>query len=459
VSAKDRTRQDVDRGHAPVDRAHAPGLGPAPSFAPPALEETQIGGVRAAVVRAPRLEFCLLQVGVGAGHRFTPARLAGRAAMIGDVLSEGTQALDGTALVDELDGLGAELDVRVDDDEVIVEMVVLARHLERGAALLSELLLEPRFDAEDFERARRQRLASILARRADAGVLAAEAWRAALFGAEHPLGAPPSGTEASLSAMTVDALREAWGDALRAGNLRLAAIGPFDAERTAASLPRLAALPPGAHAAGEVQVPPEGERAPGHRVTIVDRPGSPQTQIRVGHRAVPAGHPDFFALSAMNHPFGGSISSRLSRNLREERGWTYGVRSGFQGGKLHGWFQIASAVESGVAGDAVLEVVAELERLVDGGLRDDEVEFTRAALGRTLLRQYESAGAKAAYAANVGKFMWPPDYPARRLAWIQAMDANALHALARQHLNPASLDVVCVGDRAALERAFSTLTP
>jgi zinc protease len=446
----------VSAGDRP-DRAHAPAPGPPPAFAPPPLELTALGGVRAAVVHAPRLGFAVLQAGVGAGHHHTPAQMAGRAALLGDMLSEGTRTLDGTALVDALDGLGAELDVRVDDDEVIVEMVVLARHLERGAALFEDLVLEPRFDPGDFERARRQRIASIVARRADPGAVAADAWRAALYGAEHALGAPPAGTEESLARMDAETPARAWRDALHADNVRIAATGPLEPERVAGVLPRFAAL----------AARPEGLATPfpaapvphaaARRVTVIDRPGSPQTQIRIGHVAVSASHPDFFSLAALNHPFGGSISSRLALNLRERRGWTYGVQSGFQGGARHGWFQIATAVESGVAAEAAAEIVRELAELVRDGVRADEIEFTRAALGRTLLRQYESAGAKTAYAANVGKYGWPPDYPTRRLAWIQGMDANALHALARRHLAPERVQILCVGERARLEPALHAL--
>lgn len=441
-----------------IDRSRAPDPGPAPAFAPPPLETAALGGVRACVVAAPRLEFVVLQAAVGAGHRFARAREAGRAALTADVLAEGTRALDGTALVDALDGLGGTLDVRVDDDEVLIELVVLARHLRRGADLFEDLLFEPRFDPADFERARRQRLARIEARKADAGAVAADAWRAALFGPEHPLGAPPCGTAVSLAALDVEALAAAWRGALRAENVRLAVTGPVEASALAASLPRLAALEPmerdpAARGTEDAELAPPEAR----RVTVIDRPGSPQTQLRIGHLAVPAAHPDFFPLAALNHPFGGAMTSRLSLNLRERRGWTYGVRSGFLGGLRHGWFQIATAVESGVAASAAAEIVRELENLCTGGVREDEVEFTRAALGRTLLRQYESADAKTAFAANVGKYGWPTDYPARRLAWIQAMQMTELTALAHRHLRPGVLDVVCVGPKDRLDDDLSAL--
>src|SRR5690606_16161005 len=100
----------------------------------------------------------------------------------------------------------------------------------------------------------------------------------------------------------------------------------------------------------------------------------------------------------------GAFTSRLNLNLRERRGWTYGVKSGFSGGLAAGWFQVATAVETGVTAAAIEEIVRELTAFRAHGVRADEVEFARAALARTLLRQYEPAAAKASFAANVAKY-------------------------------------------------------
>jgi zinc protease len=172
---------------------------------------------------------------------------------------------------------------------------------------------------------------------------------------------------------------------------------------------------------------------------------------------VPAGHPDFFALSAVNHPLGGAFTSRLNLNLRERRGWTYGVRSGFSGGAGAGWFQVATAVETGVTAPAIEEIVREIAEFRAGGVAADEADLTRASLARTLLRQYEPAEAKASFAANVVKYNWPRDYPARRLAWLESMDASDLDALARRYIDVSSLHVVCVGDAALLEPSLEGL--
>jgi zinc protease len=417
----------------------------------------EIGVVR---VQVGALPFALLRVSVAAGHRFVAPEECGRAALLADLLAEGSRRLDGNALQRELDQLGATLDVGVDDDEISLELAVLARHQERGVALLLELLLDPRFAAEDFARVQRQRLAELALRRSDARALAEDAWRAALFGAQSASGAPPVGTPESIAGLTRDRLEASWRAALVARGVRVTAVGPpppdrgrdaFDALLQA--LEPLGELTRGdapAPAASVALAPADGLRD--LRVTLVDRPRAPQTEIRLGHRSLPLADPDFYRLVALNHPLGGAFSSRLNRNLRETKGYTYGVRSGFSGGLANGWFQVATAVESGVTRAALEEILAELERFRDGGPLPEEVESTRNALSATFFGQYESARSKAAFASNVGKYGWPADYPERRRRWLLGMSKAELDGLARRHLAAAGLELVCVGDRERLER-------
>ena len=433
-----------------VDRTRAPQPGPAPRLGLPEVwTHGGEGTPRLVGCVVPGLAYGVLSVGVPAGFRLGSPRRdgsdgpAGSAALIAELLSEGTDRVDGTALQDELDGYGATLDVRADDDEIVVEVVALERFLEPAARLLVEVITRPRFEAADVERLKRQRIARLEARAADAAHLAADAWRARIFGAGTRAGRPPGGTPESVAALERDDLLHAWRSAQDPARLRVALVGPLDPGRAAGLLAPLAEAGP------TVRAPePDDDAAlgAGRRLTLVDRPGAPQTHLRVGHLGPAANDPDFYALHALNHPLGGAFSSRLNLNLREDKGWTYGVRSGFVGGLGRGWFQVGAAVQTDVTADAAREIVGELERFRADGVTAEEVEFARLSLSQTLLRQYESAGAKAALVANVGKFGWPPDYPARRLEWLGSMDAGVLDELADRHLRLDRLEVLAVGD-------------
>ena len=440
-----------------VDRSRSPEPGDAPVFRLPVIHTLSCEhGLTAYAAEARNLAFLTLFVAVRAGHSGCPAAQCGRASLLADVLSEGTNKLDGTELQDELDSLGATLGINADDDEIVIGLSVLARHAERGANLLADLMHRPRLDEGDVERAKRQRIARLEARAADPSALAGDAWRALIFGDDHPAGRPPAGTPESINDQTRAGLASAWSDALAAGGTRVAAVGPFDASGFEALVAPIASeLVP-----GEAPTPTTDKTAAlgsRKRITLVDRPGAPQTHIRVGHLGVAASHADYYPLHALNHPLGGCFSSRLNSNLREDKGWTYGVHSGFSGGLLPGWFQVGAAVETGVTAPAVGEILSELEGFRGGGVRPEELEFARKSLSQTLLRQYESAGAKAALATNVGKYGWSPNYPAERLRWLESMTVPILDELAQEHIHTDQIEILCVGDAAAIAPGLRAL--
>ncbi len=443
------------------DRTRPPGPGEAPRFHLPPLWHAELpSGVRA-VGTASRGETATAPPIVSLTLAFPAGRLrettatAGIAALTAAMLREGTAPLDGVALQDELDGLGALFRVPASDDAIELTLVTLTKHLPRACALLEEIALEPRFAKADFEREKERRLVEIDSRRDHPDRVAADAWAAVTWGEDRVGGLPAVGTRATVEAVTRGDVEAFWRRALAPRELRLSLVGGVDAEDLPALFPRLASLADEADPAPTASLAaPLPERVAAY---LVDLPGAPQTHLCVGHPGVAATHPDFFPLIAMNYPLGGgSLSSRLNLNLREEKGWTYGVHSGFDGGLEPGTFRVEAAVHTDATAAAAAEIVRELERFREG-VTDDEVEFTRKSLGRTLLRQYEPLGAKAALAHNVAKYGWPDDYPARRLAWLERMTRADLDDLAARHLHPDRLAVVAVGDGARIRPGLEAL--
>ncbi|MEM7308157.1 MAG: pitrilysin family protein [Planctomycetota bacterium] len=428
-----------------VDRTHAPGAAPAPEFRTPTTwRETLAGGATLVGTQAEPLAFGVLALAADAGQAFVPPGKAGLASLAAEVLLEGTARLDGTELQDELDGLGADLSASAGTDSIVLQLSGLERHLDHAAELLLEVVREPRFDAADVARLKRQRIARLEARASDAARIAGDAWQAIVHGDGTSLGQPSAGTPAAINALTRDELATYWEAALDPAGLRAQIVSAREPERARGLFAGLAEIA----SPGRKLTPDAGESTLGacRRITLVDRPGAPQSYLRVGHLAVPATHPDFYALYVLNHPLGGAFSSRLNLNLREDKGWTYGVRSGFGGGLRPGTFQVAAAVETDASAPAVAEIVRELEELRAGGVTADELEFARESLSQTLLRQYESVGAKAALVSNLAKYGWPADYPARRLAWLAEVSKADLDALAERHLHLDRLEVLAVGD-------------
>jgi zinc protease len=166
----------------------------------------------------------------------------------------------------------------------------------------------------------------------------------------------------------------------------------------------------------------------------------------VGHLSVSSLDPDWYPLQVLNFVLGGNFNSRINLNLREDKGYTYGARSSFEGGPFPGPFTAAAAVHTDATAPALVELLGELERIREG-VTAAELDFAREALTQALLRRYEGSSARLALASNVARYRWPDDYPARQLEELERLTPRDLTELAQRHLDPARLQVLVVGDR------------
>jgi zinc protease len=361
------------------------------------------------------------------------------------MLEEGTQRHSGTELQDELDGLGAELSIRPDDDHLRIELAVLNEHLPRAADLLAEVVRQPRFDEEDFERIRRQRLVDIQTRADRIGEVASEAFAALTYGRETIKGSPEYGTKESIGALSRDDVRRFWREHVHLQDATLSIVGDRDAAGCRELFARLVG-------AGETPTPPAPEMfqsqafPKGIRLHIVDKPGAAQSELRIGHRALARTDPDFFPLFVLNYMLGGSFTSRLNLNLRENKGYTYAVHSNLTGGLTPGNFVVGCAVETAVTGPAVSEVITELKGIHEG-VKASEVDFTRRALAQAIGCSLESAHARLGMLENIARYSFPEDYTAQRIKWLATFTAADMDALAARYLEQENLICLIAGDK------------
>jgi zinc protease len=433
------------------DRSRAPESGELPRFAPPALwKRTLASGLRVAGNPCRKLPLDTLGLAVPAGRAHVPVERAGLASLCAQMLQEGTLRRSGPEWTDALDGLGGSLGVGSGVDDVELALSVLDRHAEQALELLAELVLEPRFDAGDFERLRRERLVAIGTREDRIAEIADDLFVAAVHGPASPRGSFRLGTRESIEALTVEELAAYWRRRLGSDRSRLVYVGATGSQDFEGFLGRLAhpwSDATGAHEAGDAREGASAGRGafePG--IYLVDKPGATQSQLRVGHLGVASDDPDFYPLQALNVLIAGGFVSRLNLNLREDKGYTYGVHSAFSGGLAPGLFQVATAVEGQHTAAALGEILRELERLGEG-VTEQELDFVRRNLGQSLLGTYASTGARLSLLHNVLKYGYPEDYPLRRLQWLEGMQASDLDGLVARHVDPAALVAVVVGDR------------
>jgi zinc protease len=438
-----------------VERGAAPAAGPASPFRSPNMWETRLSnGMRVLGSPYEKVPVARVSLAVPAGRLREAGQQLGLSSLVAEMLDQGTQELSPVQLTEALDAIGGDLAVRATDDEIVISMSVLEEHLARAAELLGQLVTSPRLAPEDFERVKRQRLLAIDSRGDRIRTVAGDVFDRLLWGGTHSAKAEPSaGTRATIEGLGLEDVRKFWSTLAQPGSARLTFVGaapPIGLELMMRPLTER----------WTTEGPIEPVRIPVAPVTpglyLVDKPGAAQSELRIGHPGVASTDPDYYPLTALNYVLGGSFSSRINMNLREDKGYTYGARSRFGGGLTEGSFEVSAAVHTAVTAPAVQEALKEVRGILDG-VTEEEVEFARQALSQSLQRSLESAGARSLVLESIGRYGYPADYLEQRLAFLQSMTAEQLGALARKHIHPDQLVILVVGDAEKVREPLAAL--
>lgn len=438
------------------DRAVPPTVGPPPTVAPPEVERRRLAnGLDVLVVRRPGLPIVDLRLVVRAGAAADIPERAGRASLVAEMLDEGTERYSALELAEALDRLGAELEIVAGWDASTLALHVLRPRLEPALELMAEVVARPTFPEDELRRVRDERLADLARQRQEPRYLAHETFSAVVYGPGHPYAATLSGTPESVQAIGREEVYAFYREHFRPGNAFLVAVGDVDATHLLPILERtLGAWEPAPPAP---VAPPGRPTARPTAVYLVDRPGAPQSEIQVGHAAVPRTTPDFFPLLVLNTVLGGAFTSRLNMALREERGYTYGAGSRFEFRLGPGPFAASSAVFTGVTDDALRIFVDEIRRIRDEVVPSGELDRARSYVALGLPRQLETTAQIARTIADIELYGLGDDYLARFVERIRAVTAEEVLRAARAHLDPEHMALVVVGDRERIEGPLRAL--
>ena len=389
----------------------------------------------------------LPQVGVRllcpAGSAGDPSGLEGTASFVGSMLTEGTLSLSAEELNARLDQLGASLGVQVGHDFAEVDLFILAETLSEAMGLLAEVVREPSFPAAETERVRAETLDALDARDDEPANVADDALADALWGPDHPYGIPTMGTAAGVDAVTCQALADFHSSHYRPDGAVLLVAGDFDPAELRAVIAD--SFGDWTGAAARPTYPPEPAAKPADTLAV-GWPDAAQGEIRFGGLGMPRSSPDWIAAALANYLIGGStITGRLGANLREEKGWTYGIRSGFSAALQSGGWVIETAVDAEVIEGAVSEILKELQRLVDEPVADDELRRAKDALILSLPRAFETPGRIIGRFGALEAFGLPADYWERFPAAVEAVTAEEVQRVARRYFDPEALTRVVVG--------------
>jgi zinc protease len=388
-----------------------------------------------------------------AGAALDPATTPGLAAITADMLDEGSGDRSAIEMQEALARIGTDLDTEAGPDAVVLSMTLVDRFLPDSLRLLADIVCRPRLGATDVTRVRDLRMNRLRQIKDAPGANAEAVFSRALYGA-HAYGHLPIGTSASLERIGVADIRAFHASAYQPAHATMIVVGAADPERAAQAVtdafgswqPDAAAVP--LDTAGPVIA----AGTPPSRLLLVDRPGAAQTELRIGHVAAPRRTPEFHALALLNAVLGGHFMSRINLNLREHRGLTYGARSAFDFRRLAGPFSVQTSVQTGATGEAIREVLGELQAIRhDRPASDEELALSKATLTKGYPRNFETTGQVARGLAQLALYGLPDDTFASFSPRVRALDRDAVTDAATRHLDPDRTVVVAVGDRARIE--------
>lgn len=448
--------QGTREGRPALDRSTPPPVGPAPSLDLPEIHEFLLGnGLTVLVIPRDEVPIVSVSLQLPGGATAQRPEEAGLAALVAEMLEEGTAVRSAFQIADELDRLGASLDSYATPDASGVDLQVLSSRLDPALDLMAEVVLDPAFPQEELERIRQQRLTRILQGRDEARVLADEAFDRTLYGDRHPYGLPGIGTEETLESFGREDVVRFHAERYEPSGAVLVVAGDVEPAAVEARAEALF----GAWQPGRAPLPEAPEPPPVDDFTIylVDKPGAAQSEIRLGRVAMDARDPDYFALNVMNTVLGGAFTSRLNIRLREEKGYTYGAMSGFARRTLPGPFTALAAVYTPVTDSAVVEFVREIRRMADEPVPAEELTRARNFVAYRLPRELETTRDLAGRIAEARIYQLPETFYQEYVDRTLSVSAEDVQGVARRWLDLSRMSLVIAGDRALIEEPLRDL--
>jgi predicted Zn-dependent peptidase len=439
-----------------LDRTKKPESGPIPSLTLPTIQRASLeNGLRVMLVEHHELPVVQMNMVLLSGSAKDPEQKAGLANVTAAMMDEGTAKRTALEVADDIDFIGASLSVSSSVDATFASLLTLKEHLKAALEIYADVLLSPAFPAVEWERVRKTHLAALLQQKDQPGTVASKVFSRITYGVDHPFGRPLDGSEETIQSITVGDIRDFYNAHYRPDNATLIVVGDVVMEEL---LPFVrddfGGWKPGAGASAEVPAPPVINRT---GIYLVDKPEAAQSEIRIGHVGVERNNPDYFSVVVMNMILGGQFSSRINLNLRESKGYTYGARSGFSMWKHPGPFTASAAVKTAVTDSSVMEFMKELKKIRDEDVTMQELEFARNSLIRREPQSFETPQQIASQLASLVLYDLPDNYFETYVENFENVTIADVRRVAQKVLNPSAMNIVIVGDVAAIKNDLEGL--
>jgi zinc protease len=436
-------------------RHQVPKAGPAPTITLPSAQTFKLAnGMTVLHHHNPALPLVAAELIVRAGASVNPPALPGLAGFTATMLDEGTSTRSAPQIADDLAQLGASIGISSGPESTRVSFLSLKTNFAGTLSIAADLLRNPAFPQAEVERQRASRLAELTQLGEDASAVADLMAASLVYGPQHPFGYGELGTAASIGATTRADLVGFWQRHYVPNNAALVLSGDL----TLAEAKALAEASFGSWKAGELTAPAAAAALSAKaNVVLVPKADATQTALQVTVLGTERKTPDFAALEVMNAALGGLFTSRINNNLREEKGYSYGVFSQFDYRRSAGSFDIAGSVRTNATGASVAEIMKEVKAMREHPLPAAELENARNAQVLSLPGHFDTNEGVGASLAGLFVYDMPLDYYSTLARQFASVTADQVQAVARKYLVPEKLIVVAVGDRKKIEPQLKKL--
>jgi zinc protease len=438
------------------DRSVKPASGPSPVIKVPEYwNETFDNGLAVIGAKNDEIPKVYLRIGVKAGHRYEDPAKAGVSNLFGSMMAGTTQGYTTEELSGELEKLGSSISVYAGGDEVVVNVSSLTKNLDATLELLEEVMMKPKFTEDDYNRLKFSQMESIANQVNEPTTLANNQFKKVLYGEGHIMAIPAMGTEESLGGVTLTDVQEFYENHFAPNISNLVIVGDIEKDVILGKIGFLKSWEK-----KEVTFPEEPATpvAGATKIYLVDKPDAAQSEVRLGYLSMAYDATgDYYKSKLMNFNLGGNFNSRLTQKLREEKGWTYGSYTYFNGSEHAGPFTAGGAFKREATDSAVAEFIDQFKNFSENGITDEELTFLKSSIGQKDALKYEAGYQKTGFLNKILRFGLDADFSDQQNEILKNLTKEEVDELASKYIDAEKMAIVVVGDKATIYEGLSKL--
>ncbi len=441
------------------DRAKKPASGASPALKVPPFWTDQLpNGLKMIATKNDEVPTVTMLLTVKGGHNLSagnPAK-AGIAQLTASMLNEATQKYTTEQLTAELEKLGSSIQVYTGQEDMGVIVESPTKNLDATLALVDEKLFRPRFAAEDFDRLKKQQLESIANQGTQPVVIANKAYNKLLYGSDNIRGVPISGTTKTVESLTLDDVKAFYTTYFSPSVANLVVVGDVDQAALKPKLAFLSKWPTKPISLPNVATKNNVDKT---RIYLVDKDKAAQSEIRIGYVTdLPFDATgEYYRTGLANYILGGAFNSRINMNLREDKGWTYGARSGFSSTRTPGPFTAQAGVKAAATDSSVVEFMKEITNYSKTGITDDELAFLKSSVGQRDALRYEAPLQKAFFLYDIIKYDLPKNFVDQQSQILKTITKAEINAIAKKRLPLNNMIIAVVGNKSLIKPGLERL--